>query len=223
MTQPAPTWTRAERDVTTLPGRSLGPSATIDGATVHLQVGAQIASVRMPTVIQVAIEGDDITIADASGRVVARRGAAWIDVDGKAIGRDVVLVRGTWGYDRPERPLPEGATHAARIAPFLTGDGEAWIDAGYVYVRFGAERPRAVGTAGTKAALLVGPQGALLMAIDGAAWTHVGGPGRSLVPLATPLARADGEIVWDVDARTVQGGPEDDRVTLRWSDGRLVD
>jgi hypothetical protein len=223
MTQPAPLWTRPDDPSAPLPGRSVGPQVALDGATLHVRIGSQVASVRMPAVVQVAVAGDDVTVADASGRVVARRGGAWIDVDGKASGRDVVLVPGTWGYDRPDRPLPEGGTHTARVAAFLTGDGEAWIDAGYVYVRFGAERPRAVGTAGAKAALLVGPEGALLLAIDGAAWTHVGGPGRSLVPLATPLARADGEIAWDINACTVQGGPEDERVTLRWSDGRAVD
>lgn len=219
MTQPAPTWTPADPSAP-LPGRPIGPDATLDGPIVHLRIGAAIASARAPTVVQVAIDGEDVTIAEASGWIFARCAGAWRDVEGKASGRDVKLVAGTWGYDRPDRPLPEGGTHTARVAAFLTGDGEAWIDAGYVYVRFGAERPRAVGTAGAKAALLVGPEGALLVAIDGAAWTHVSAPGRSLVPLAIPLPRAGGEVVWEVRAQTVEGGPEDERVTLRWSDGR---
>ena len=78
-----------------------------------------------------------------------------------APGHQLVLV------DPPrELPIPEGASRARFAAPFASGTGMVWIDLEQVYRLRGAGMPSALGRANKAQALVVGPDGALVVQLE---------------------------------------------------------
>ncbi|MEQ1507236.1 MAG: hypothetical protein ABMB14_33715, partial [Myxococcota bacterium] len=106
---------------------------------------------------------------------IAVAGARWVRDDGAAgeVGR--------------ERAVPGG-------------EARVWVSDGFVY-RADAGRTVAIDVVYPGETVSVGPYGAV--AIDGAAGTRAGAPGRSPRPLAVRLG--DGPIRWSADGRVVAG------------------
>ncbi|MCB9663408.1 MAG: hypothetical protein H6732_04800 [Alphaproteobacteria bacterium] len=187
-----------------------------------LPVGDLVAALPLTAPVEVLADGPRLLLLDAAGlHVRVQDGALTLDAARTVrVGLDVQATRQAARWSVPGLDLPDGATRSARLRPFATGHGAAWVDLGWVYRRE-ADRPvEVLGPLGPEGSLLVGPQGVALTG-DGHAWTAVAAPRRALQHLEAPLR--PGSLRFDEDGTHLAGlTDEGEPVRLDARTGRVV-